>query len=822
MDPIELAAFAARNVVAAAATDAWDMMKRGIARLLGRGDLDRERLTEQRLDRMYQQLKSVSGYEFELARADLEAAWRTRLVDLVEERPGVVDDLQTLMDQIRAKLPSTIIEPPDHSVVADRDVNVTASGGIAAGSIHGDVSLANPRNPGSAGATGSGSNVALGERPVVASGGVAVGELHYVRPVTASQPVRLDPRPSVLAGREDLLAEMDRRLILKRSETLPGVVALCGLGGAGKTSLALEFAYRHLAGHGVIWQLAAEEPTVLTAGFNDLAAALGVRGLLDIADPISQVHGALAVMPEDWLLLFDNVTDRSTIQRMLPPSGRGRVVITSQNPNWPPEQVLEVPVLDFDTAAAFLVNRAGAVGQEAGARKLAEELGGLPLALEQAAAYMRTTGRTITAYLDLFRRRAIELLARGEPNSYDKRVTTTWALAFDQVEQTSPQAVGLLRLVAFCAPEAIPLELLLKPYSELARPFDPEVEPLLRPLLDDHLVVDDAVGALRRYSLISAPRDSFVLVHRLVQAVTIAQLSTTAAMAWRRATAALIEAALPSGPTKRAVWPTYYALMPHALAVLDVHSAGMRKITSYLRSRNRRSISLARHPSRAGLTASAAEARDNSAELLVVHRRSLGNEHLETIGVRIDLAHWTGMAGDPANARDQYAELVELGERLFGSESRDTLSMRSALANWTGEAGDIVSARDQYAELVEIYERLYGVDDPIIRPLRSELARWTGEAGDPASARDQYAGLLRKYKPMFDVHDPFTTARREDLARWTGEAGDPASARDQYAGLLQEYERILPTDHRTTKKIRERLAYWTKRALREESNNLST
>jgi hypothetical protein len=148
MDPTALAMLAAQTVVAAASTDAWGMAKRGIARLLGRGDPQREQLVEQRLDQTQEQLRAVPGQDLELARADLEAAWRTRLVDLMEEHPDAAADLQALVEQIRAELPAAIAVAADHSVAAGRDMNITASGGgVAAGSIHGDVSPGNPPGP---------------------------------------------------------------------------------------------------------------------------------------------------------------------------------------------------------------------------------------------------------------------------------------------------------------------------------------------------------------------------------------------------------------------------------------------------------------------------------------------------------------------------------------------------------------------------------------------------------------------------------------------------------------------------------------------------
>src|SRR4029077_11241115 len=130
----------------------------------------------------------------------------------------------------------------------------------------------------------------------------------------------------------------------------PRLVALCGLGGAGKTSLAVEYAHRHLGRVAVAWQLPAEDPAVLTAGFGELAAQLGAA---DRGDPVAWVHGVLADSAAPWLLVFDNAPDRASVARFVPPAGPGRVLITSRDQIWPPGQALDVPVLDPEVAAEF-------------------------------------------------------------------------------------------------------------------------------------------------------------------------------------------------------------------------------------------------------------------------------------------------------------------------------------------------------------------------------------------------------------------------------------------------------------------------------------
>jgi len=161
--------------------------------------------------------------------------------------------------------------------------------------------------------------------------------------------LRLPPRPEVLAGREELLAGLDDRLA-GGPGSRPRVVALVGLGGAGKTSVAVEYAHRHLAGAGVVWQLQAEDATVLADGFTGLAAQLGTGAAAGGADSVAAVHSALAAYEGEWLFIFDNAPSQGAVRAFLPPAGNGRVLITSQSAVWPPGQAVEVPVLRGDPA----------------------------------------------------------------------------------------------------------------------------------------------------------------------------------------------------------------------------------------------------------------------------------------------------------------------------------------------------------------------------------------------------------------------------------------------------------------------------------------
>ena len=645
----------------------------------------------------------------------------------------------------------------------------------------------------------------------------------------------LAPRPALLAGREELLADLGARLSAGDDSGLR-IVVLCGLGGAGKTSVAVEYAYRHLAEVGVAWQFATEDGTVLAAGFGELAAQLGERGLADVRDPVASVHAVLAGSAVPWLVIFDNAANMASVAAFLPPAGPGRVVITSQNAVWP-GQMLDVPMLDQDAGAGFLISRSGDSDREA-ALELAGELGGLPLALEQAAAYIQATGNTLAGYLAVFRGRRGDLLSRGEAAGHPADLAATLGLALSRLEQEAPAAAGMARLLACMAPEPVPLALLLAG-AQAAQKLAPEVAAMVGPLLGDPVAAGDAVAALRRYSLITPAGDGLVLVHRLVQAITLAQVSAGVADLWQQAAAALVEAAVPADASLPAAWPVCAVLLPHARAVLDLTSAGIWQIARYLgysgsypaardlyrliaEAYNDAEVYGSEHPATlaarhdlarwTGQAGDAAGARDQYAALLPIEERVLGAEQPDTLTTRANLVYWTGQAGDAIGARDQYAALLPIEERVLGAEHPDTLTTRANLVYWTGQAGDAIGARDQYAALLPIRERISGAEHLDTQRVRANVARWTGQAGDAAGARDQYAALLPAIERVLGAEHPDTLRVRANVALWTGQAGDAAGARDQYAALLPAIERVLGAEHPDTLSIRANVARWTRQA----------
>lgn len=829
-----LATTASSAVVTAAATDAFEAVRHKVARLFGRGEPDQA--IEQRLQATQQDISSAGESNSDRVRASLARDWAVRFKDFLADNPDAVEELAALVTELR--LGVTAI---GGALAAGRDTSVIADHGTAAGVVHGDVSV----------------TYLLGPRSSV-----------------ARLPVRLPPRPDVIAGREDLLRDM--HLLMTGNNELP-VLVLCGMGGVGKTTLAVEYAYRHMAAVAVAWQVIAEDPAALAGELGELAAQLGGREVADPRDPVASLHAILAAYPSRWLLIFDNAPDEASVRRFLPPAGAGGVLITSQSPHWRVGHLLEVAILQEDIAAGFLVSRTG--DQDMGtATVLAGELGGLPLALEQSAAYIRASSGNMSRYLALYRERSAELLARGEVADHPASVAATIGLALTRLDQQHPVAAALLRLLASLAPEPVPVDLLLS-NAIPAGQLEPGVASVLGALVGDKLAIDDAVAALRRYSLVSPAADRMLLIHRLVRAITLSHMQPDASDTWRQAAAMVIEAAIPDDTVQPANWPICAVLMPHATVALGAESPGIGHLASYLahsgsysaaerlqgkiaealrclRGPDHREtlIARARLASWVGQAGNPTAARDQHAALAPVIEKAFGREHPDTLGARHELARWTGQAGDPVAARDLFAHLLPLREQILGPEDPDTLTTRHELARWTGEAGDAVrardqfeallplrshvsgpehvdtlttwgnlagwtgragnpaTARDQFAAMLPIAERTLGPKHPHVLITRANLAGWTGKAGDPAAARDQYAELLPAQAEVMGSQHPATLSTRRTLADWTGDAGDAVAARDQHASLLPEFSQTIGQEHPDTLAVRAHLARWTRKA----------
>jgi hypothetical protein len=293
-----------------------------------------------------------------------------------------------------------------------------------------------------------------------------------------------------------------------------------GLGGVGKTQLATEYAYRQASDYRIRWWIPAEQPAAIPSHLVALARQLGIPEQAEQTQAIAALLAELG-RRDDWLLVFDNAEDPRDLHPYWPSIDHGgHVLVTSRNPNWQPLATpVPVNVLPRPDAMTFLQRRSGIDNQDAD--QLAATLGDLPLALEQAAAYLEQTHTSPAEYLELLATRARELFALGRPATSEQTIATIWSLSLQRVHAEAPAAEELLRLCAFLAPDDIPRWLLEDHPDVLPEPLATAVH--------DRLAFQQAIGALRRYSLVGVAGDALWL-HRLVQAIVRHSLKSEQAM----------------------------------------------------------------------------------------------------------------------------------------------------------------------------------------------------------------------------------------------------------------------------------------------------
>ena len=280
-------------------------------------------------------------------------------------------------------------------------------------------------------------------------------------------------------------------------------VVLYGMPGAGKTELACELAHQRRRAGRVAWWVPADDPAGTAAGLDDLAAALGIARRERDEDTRAALWAELDRSP-GWVLVFDNADEPGRLEPYLPTAVHGDVLITSRDRAWRRlARPIPVSSLQRSESVNYVVERSGDTDVVAAA-ELAELLGDLPLALQQACAYVEQTGMSVPDYVRLFRAHRAELLR--DPGT----VATTWGLAFDRLRRRSPLAAGVLETMSFLSADAVDVEMLW-PLAE-----------------GDELDVQEAIGELLRLSLVDR-KGAVLRVHRLVQDVVRARLPAATA-----------------------------------------------------------------------------------------------------------------------------------------------------------------------------------------------------------------------------------------------------------------------------------------------------
>jgi tetratricopeptide (TPR) repeat protein len=583
-------------------------------------------------------------------------------------------------------------------------------------------------------------------------------------------------RNRAFTGRQELLEELAAGL--GEGTAIAIAQAIAGLGGVGKTSLAVEYAYRHQAAFDVVWWVRAEEPASLLGDFTALAGAIDLpeAGLPDPAVVVAAVHRWLA-SHDRWLLVFDNVTRPEDVTSLLPPAGGGQVLITSRWTAWGEWATpLQLNVMPRKEAVAYLRKRTGTSDEQAAAA-LAEALGDLPLALAEAAAYLERTQLGLDAYLRLVRERAVELFGFRQPTGAQRRVATVWSLSLEHVREEAPGAEALLELCAFLAPEDIPRNL---PGEH------PEVLPEeLRELAGDPLAYNQTLGVIGDYSLATVTPTALGL-HRLVQAVIRARLDDRGGQ-WAQIAVEVIDAAFPKDSQEVAHWPICQRLLPHLLAVADhaerlkvadeVTGGLLDRASAYLRSRGQ--------PREARLVAERA---------LAITQQALGPDH-PTMGDRHnELGRALREAGDYPAARQHLERALAIDKTAYGLDDSRVGYRHNELGVLLWNLGDLGGARTHLERALEIGQATLGPDHPEVAIRHNNLGLVLYALGDLGGARTRHERALEITQATLGPDHPKMAIRHSNLGLVLADLGDLGGARIHHERALEIGQATLGPD----------------------------
>jgi transcriptional regulator with XRE-family HTH domain len=359
-------------------------------------------------------------------------------------------------------------------------------------------------------------------------------------------------RNMFFTGREDILAHV--YTILRKSEMAALPQAISGLGGIGKTQIAIEYAYRYKAEYQAVFWANASTYDVLSADFVKLAALLSLpEQREEDQDIVIRAVKRWLSNHSQWLFIIDNVDNLAMIADFLPYQNTGDVLLTTRlQALGTVAQSKEVEKMRLEEGTIFLLRRIKAIPPDASLeqtpsenQKLALEvaiaLDGLPLALDQAGAYIEETRCGLAQYLHLYSTSRKELLLRRGrfPLNHPDSVVTTWSLSFEQVQQENPAAAELLYLLAFLSAEAIPEDIITLGAKELG--------PMLSVVAHDPLLINTCIELLLRYSLIRRTPDTQSLsIHRLVQVVLKDGMDKSEQRLWTERTIRAVNRAFPT------------------------------------------------------------------------------------------------------------------------------------------------------------------------------------------------------------------------------------------------------------------------------------
>jgi len=610
--------------------------------------------------------------------------------------------------------------------------------------------------------------------------------IHQAAPQAPPAPIRawghVPARNLAFAGREEELARVRAALT---SGSRAAVQALHGMGGVGKTQLAIEYAHRHSRDYDIVWWLDSENTSLLAQQFTELAGKLGCAPAGTAPDAVRSAVLSDLHDRDRWLLVFDNAEQPDELSPWLP-AGPGHVLITSRSGAWA-ELAIPVPVdvLPRAEAVALLHTRVPTL-PEPDADALADALGDLPLALAQAAAYLAEARVTVADYVGLLRDRADDLLREGRPASYGTTLTGVTTLAWDRLRRTDPDAASLAALCAHLAPEPIALEWLITAAKDLPGGL---ASRLAAPLARSRLLKVLTSTSLARLS------DDGLAMHRLTQAIVRTSIPAADAAAALAHAELVITATYPGDKEMPASWPAWARHLPHIIALdpAATSNAGLRDMASgaawyLLRSG---------HP---------AQAHDLATRLHDDWVDRLGPDHLQVLAIARALAVALRRLGQGGQARRLNEDTLARSRRVCGDDHPETLATATNLAVTLRAAGEHQAARQLDEDVLQRKRRTLGDSHPSTLRTANNLALNLRAIGDHQGARQLNQDILRRKRDMLGDDHPSTLSTANNLALNLRALGEYESARQIDSDTLRRKRDALGDSHPDTLRSANNLA----------------
>ncbi|MBQ0949857.1 FxSxx-COOH system tetratricopeptide repeat protein [Streptomyces violaceoruber] len=627
------------------------------------------------------------------------------------------------------------------------------------------------------------------------------------------------------SGRETVMGQLRTGLLSGRQAV---VQALHGMGGIGKTQIALEYAHRFASQYDLVWWVDAEQADQLPVRYTELADRLGVAKSDAGSEPNARALLQHLRTRHRWLLVLDNAEHPDQIEPWLP-EGPGHVLITSRNPDW--HGIAHQSDLDVFTrtdSLAYLKGRISGMTTEH-ADLLAQDLGDLPLALAQASGVLRS-GMTLDRYRRLLTTDTARLLQESDVRDHPAPLAATVGIAVTRLaDDGHADAVALLRLGAFLGPEPIPTAWLETARPRLATiPGDP----------DDPMWLRNALQPLGRFGLARTDYDAFQ-IHRLTQAILRTQTGPDPVVAIRDDVTAVLAAVDPGDPRSPADWPAWASLTahltaPHVTTAL-AHQAALRatfsKAAHFLicsgLPRAAHDLSAALHqawstdlgPDHPDTLTCAqflghatvdlgdyAKGRLIIEDTLVRRRRVLGEDHPDTLRSANDTSTNLSLLGERVEARRMHEDVLARRRRVLGEDHPDTLTSAGNLATILNKSGEYVEARRMQEDVLARRRRVLGEDHPDTLTSAHNLAGLLNSLGEHAESRRMQEDVLARRGLVLGEDHPDTLSSASNLATSLNSLGEHAESRRMHEDVLARRGLVLGQDHPDTLSSANKLA----------------